>query len=412
MKTILFSIFLLFTSGTSNANCDPHEIWGFFGHRRINRLAVFTVPAPLNRFYKTHIEYITEHAIDADKRRYASRHEAVRHYIDLDRWGAPPFDNLPRSWNDALVQHTHIAIRTPENDSIELFGYEVHESDEEYVWFKAGLLYEQRQLLRYSSLLHFHRQHLLPQYYEDHWALHCDTLQLLFPSLPMPCAEVLVSDKLTENGVIPWHLMRMYRQLVKAFEQKDVPRLLRLSADIGHYMGDAHVPLHTTENYNGQLTDQLGIHAFWESRLPELFADEDYDFLVGPAQYLDDPQTFFWDIVLESHRLVDSVLSVEAALRREFPADQQYCIEERGTTTMRTQCRAFAEAYHLAMGDMVERRMRASVHALGSVWYSAWVDAGSPDLSADSEPELPAIPDETPETPPSDLKGIRPHEGN
>ena len=60
-------------------------------------------------------------------------------------------------------------------------------------------------------------------------------------------------------------------------------RILRISAEIGHYIGDAHVPLHTTENYNGQLSGQEGIHAFWESRLPEMFSDE-FDFFVGTSE--------------------------------------------------------------------------------------------------------------------------------
>ena len=49
-----------------------------------------------------------------------------------------------------------------------------------------------------------------------------------------------------------------------------------------YYVGDAHVPLHTTENYNGKMTGQKGIHGFWESRLPEINADN-YNFFVLKA---------------------------------------------------------------------------------------------------------------------------------
>lgn len=34
------------------------------------------------------------------------------------------------------------------------------------------------------------------------------------------------------------------------------------------------------------------------------------------------------------------------------------------------------------LSGMVERRMRASVLMIGSIWYSAWVDAGQPDLKS------------------------------
>jgi hypothetical protein len=68
--------------------------------------------------------------------------------------------------------------------------------------------------------------------------------------------------------------------LVDAFKARNFELILRQSAELGHYIADAHVPLHTTSNYNGQLTNQLGLHAFWESRIPELFADKNYDYLV------------------------------------------------------------------------------------------------------------------------------------
>ncbi|MGC6428813.1 MAG: hypothetical protein ACON4Y_05945 [Flavobacteriales bacterium] len=54
-------------------------------------------------------------------------------------------------------------------------------------------------------------------------------------------------------------------------------QILFICSDLGHYIADANVPLHTTINYDGQLTGQKGIHAFWESRLPELFSSE-YNF--------------------------------------------------------------------------------------------------------------------------------------
>jgi hypothetical protein len=58
----------------------------------------------------------------------------------------------------------------------------------------------------------------------------------------------------------------MLNRLTRAFKEHDRERILRYSADLGHYIGDAHVPLHCTRNYNGQLSGQHGIHGFWESR--------------------------------------------------------------------------------------------------------------------------------------------------
>ncbi len=139
--------------------------------------------------------------------------------------------------------------------------------------------------------------------------------------------------------------------------------------------------MHTTSNYNGQFTDQIGIHAFWESRLPEIFADTQYDFLVGPAIYINNPEHFYWELVLQSHVLLDSMLAIEKALRQSFPSDQQFCYEERLGVLVRTQCAGFADAYHQRLDGQVEQRMRDAIHAIGSAWFTAWVDAGQPDLN-------------------------------
>ena len=69
-------------------------------------------------------------------------------------------------------------------------------------------------------------------------------------------------DSLQARGIVPWHINRMYYQLKDAFLLKDPQRILRVSAELGHYVADANVPLHTTRNYDGQLTGQNGIHAF------------------------------------------------------------------------------------------------------------------------------------------------------
>jgi hypothetical protein len=267
--------------------------WGFYAHKRVNRYAVFTLPEELVGFYKKHIDHLTEHAVDADKRRYAIKEEAPRHYIDIDHYGENPFEIMPRKWTDAV--------------------------------------------------------------------------------------EKFSEDTLLTYGIVPWHIQTVYNRLIKAFEEKDIDYILKNSADLGHYVSDAHVPLHTTENYNGQLTNQKGIHAFWESRLPELFAD-DYDYLVGTAEYQYSVLDVAWQAVESSFNSLDSVLLFEKELSREFEQDKQYSYEKRGTKTIKVKSADYSLAYHTKLDGMVERRLRLSIIAIGNLWYSAWVDAGQPIL--------------------------------
>jgi hypothetical protein len=65
----------------------------------------------------------------------------------------------------------------------------------------------------------------------------------------------------------------MQQRLTNAFKEKSVAKILKLSAELGHYIADSHVPLHASSNHDGQSTNQKGIHGFWESRVPELLAE-------------------------------------------------------------------------------------------------------------------------------------------
>ncbi|HUH19237.1 zinc dependent phospholipase C family protein [Albibacterium sp.] len=267
--------------------------WGFYAHRTINEAAVFTLPVPLVSFYKKHITYIKENAVDADKRRYVNSGEAERHFIDIDAYDTHLFDSIPLYWQDAINK--------------------------------------------------------IPE------------------------------DTLRANGILPWQIHFSYMQLVNAFKEKNTQLILRVSADIGHYIADAHSPLHTTKNYNGQLTDQEGIHAFWESRLPELYAPN-YNFFVGRAQYIESPLLKSWEIIKHSFSLTDSVLMIEKRLNQEFPDDQKYIFENRNNSLIKSYSQPYSKAYHQALNGMIERQMRAAIITLSSFWYSAWVDAGQPDL--------------------------------
>lgn len=267
--------------------------WGFHAHKLINRMAVFTLHTDVAGFYKDHVSYLTEQAVNADKRRYVDPDEAARHFIDADDYGEQPFDSIPIYWDAAVDKYTE--------------------------------------------------------------------------------------KRLYASGILPWQINWMYYRLVRAFSNKDIARILRLSADLGHYIADAHVPLHTTSNYNGQFTDQIGIHAFWESRLPELFTDE-YDFLVGRAYYVSSPLETAWQIVKESFTLVDSVLATEAQLHQQIDPDLKYTYVERNNVLIRTYSPLYSRRYHDALAGMVARRMRGAIVHTGSFWYSAWVDAGQPDI--------------------------------
>ena len=299
MKTTLCILLLLFP-------VKNPSFWGFYSHSLINRLAVYSLPPEMLGFFKTNIEYVTEKAVNPDRRRYAVQGEAPRHYIDLDNYPDSVRAILPTLyWNEA----------------VEKIGEEV----------------------------------------------------------------------LMENGIVPWQVQKMKFQLTEAFKHKQAKDILRIATDLGHYIADSNVPLHTTANYNGQLTDQHGIHGFWESRLPELFST-DYDLLIGKAEYEENIAKRSWAAVLNAHAALDSVLVFERTLTQDMDSDKKFTIDERNGITGRAYSREFSKRYHEMLENQIERQMKASVKMIADVWYTAWVDAGQPNM--DDIPKFVSDPEE------------------
>lgn len=248
----------------------------------------------MSGFYEANIEYITAHAVSADKRRYIDSNEAPHHFLDADHYGKNPFAHIPQNWGDAVHKYT--------------------------------------------------------------------------------------ADTLDKYGTVPWTIQYNYYKLVKAFKAHDTTEILNTSANLGHYVADAHVPLHLTLNYNGQFTNQTGIHALWESRLPELFGDQ-YNYFAGRARYINDPLKEAFRICRSSFAEVDSVLRLEQMLNKTFPHDKKYSKVGHGQKQVQDYSSEYSLEYQKMLNGMVQRRLRASILSVGSYWYSAWVDAGQPDLN-------------------------------
>ncbi len=257
---------------------------------------MFLLPPQMMVLYKPNIDFLEEHAVDPDKRRYAVKDEGPRHYIDIDHYGMHPYPDLPRKWKDAIAKYGE--------------------------------------------------------------------------------------DSLMANGIVPWHIQVVLARLTAAFKEKNFSKIMKNSAELGHYIADSHVPLHANSNHNGQYTNQKGIHGFWESRIPELLADNEFSFFLGKAQYIQNPAEYAWTRVLESAKASDSVLSFERALTKKFSSDQKYSFETRNGVVIRQYSSAFTIAFNQQLDGMIERRMRQSVFSVASFWYTAWVNAGQPDLKS------------------------------
>nr|WP_255478682.1 zinc dependent phospholipase C family protein [Rufibacter sp. XAAS-G3-1] len=187
------------------------------------------------------------------------------------------------------------------------------------------------------------------------------------------------ADTLQKYGVVPWQVIKLKERLTQAFFRKDLDSILYYSADLAHYIQDAHVPLHTSLNHDGHLTGQTGLHSLWESKLPEQNLSA-YNLKHRKAQYLKNPEQEIWEVVRASHVLVPQLLAIEKQVSQNFTQDTKYTVTERNGRSRKTYTDAFATAYNQALGTMVEDRMRAAAEQTASFWYTCWVDGGKPKL--------------------------------
>jgi hypothetical protein len=293
---ILTSFFLLIFVGLG---INLLFAWGAWGHKHINRAAVFALPDGMRKFYYNHIDFITEGAVVPDLRRglLNDRDEAPRHYIDMEEFGNIPVSAFPKTTKEAYK--------------------------------------------KYDSAF------------------------------------------LNKTGYLPWYIQNITQKLTTAFKNKNKSEILFLSAELGHYVGDAHMPLHTASNFNGQLTNQKGVHALWESEIPELFGNS-YDFKTDDAKYIKDIPEETWDIIAHTHSLEDSVLLADKQTRMKFSKEDMYKKDSSGKLVYSYQQPVFSDAYakefNEAMNGMVEKQLRLSIQDVADYWYTAWINGGSPDL--------------------------------
>jgi hypothetical protein len=206
--------------------------------------------------------------------------------------------------------------------------------------------------------------------------------------LPQTMAEAksrYADSFLNEAGILLWYIQEVEEKLTKAFKAKAKTEILFLAADLGHYIGDAHMPLHTALNHNGQLTGQKGIHGFWEGQLPEMFGDK-YNLNAGPARYIDNITRETWLMVDSTHQLAESLLAADRQLAAGLPKDNIYVLDSSGNIATNRfgdliHSRAYAIKYHARLNGMIERQLRRAILETASFWYTAWVNAGKPDLS-------------------------------
>ncbi len=189
-----------------------------------------------------------------------------------------------------------------------------------------------------------------------------------FPYLELPhsfrhAVERYGSGRINRNGLLPWQIGEYSLRLTNALKAHNWEEAMEVAAALGHYVADAHDPLHTTENYDGQLTGQPGLADRFGSQVVDRYQSF---FILRPdsATKIDDPTEYAFEAALESHTWVDQIILADRlAVRNLMGHNDDYF-----------------DRFYSRVGSPLIRQINLAIHDTGSYWYTAWLNAGRPSL--------------------------------
>lgn len=175
-----------------------------------------------------------------------------------------------------------------------------------------------------------------------------------------------------DQGTLPWTILRTVDSLKLAFQQGNWNKAMLKAADLGHYVGDGHMPMHITTNYDGQLTGQKGVHSRYESTMIGN-NQTSLVYSIDSAEYVANKSQYVFDFIYSNYKYVDSVLkadSISKALAGSY------------NTTYYTNLWSLTGTF---TRDILFRK---ASKRLSDLIYTAWVDAGSPNSTNPTPVEL------------------------
>lgn len=179
--------------------------------------------------------------------------------------------------------------------------------------------------------------------------------------------EIYGDSVVTVTGTLPWSTYSAFTNLVASLKDKDRDKSLIYASDLGHYVADGHQPLHVVLNYNGQLTNQKGIHARYEINMVDSHINE-LDSISGNCntKYVTDPQKYIFRYIYSSNSFSNIILDADETAQQQTGSTQ-------------------SEEYYKILWNrtkyMTENEFTSAENAIASLIYTAWIDAGKPKFS-------------------------------
>jgi len=168
------------------------------------------------------------------------------------------------------------------------------------------------------------------------------------------------------NGIAPWIILELQKRLTGAMASNDWPQAAAVAAAMGHYVGDTHQPLHTTENYDGITPISKGVHLRWEVTMPTHYMKKGLLRPTRKTEYLPD----VWPVIL------DWIDTAHSKYMDILEADDEAFAAANGNV----ESTIYYDVLWDRSGKIFLDQVIASEEHLSDMWYTAWVDAGRPKI--------------------------------
>ena len=187
-------------------------------------------------------------------------------------------------------------------------------------------------------------------------------------------------ENLPKWGTLPWHAAGLTEALRDAMAAGEWERVLVLSADLGHFIGDGHQPLHTTVNYDGKESGNDGVHSLFESVMVSHYMQR-YQPDNPPLVPIDNLAVAIFGWLAESYDHLQALLDADSRARQGLTEEQRQALREAPfNVDVASLPEGYLDRLYAGAGQLAWDRMELAVVRLASLWQWAWVQAGSPDL--------------------------------
>jgi len=170
-------------------------------------------------------------------------------------------------------------------------------------------------------------------------------------------------SKLESNGLLPWQIGVYSAKLTDAMRNGKWEDVKLYAAVLASYVAAAHDPFNTTDNMDGHLSAQKGINERFGTSLVDRYSSF---FFMRPndAVFIADPTDHAFEACLSSHSWLETILYADREARRGLNAytDEYY------------------DHFYNQAGAVLIRQISDAATDVGSYWFTAWRNAGQPQL--------------------------------